>query len=71
MYPNPVKDILHFQSNNIAKVLIQNIIGQTIKINNINASESSIDMSNLPAGSYSVTLFMKDGNYATQKVVKL
>ncbi len=71
MFPNPVKDILHFQSKNIAKVVVRNLVGRTIDVNYINSSESSIDMNNLPAGSYFITLFMKDGNCTSQKVVKL
>lgn len=69
-YPNPVKDILHFKSNAVSKAVIINSIGQIIKVENINDSESDINMNEIPTGCYSVRFIMKNGDSSTQKVMK-
>lgn len=53
IYPNPVKDILHIKgSNSISNVEIYDAAGK--KINRVNDSRNSIDLSNLPKGAYTL-----------------
>ncbi len=66
IYPNPVKDILTIEGENISTVEIIDINGRVVKtINNIKSSKI-IDISSLNQGIY----FIKTGN-TVQKLVKL
>jgi len=68
-YPNPVNDVLHFSSNSkIEKVVITNMIGQTINAN-LNSDNTILDMSDLPTGNYFVKVTI-EGISKTIKVIK-
>jgi hypothetical protein len=72
LYPNPVQDKLHLNSERIiSQVIIRNLLGQTIQSVNVNNSETTLDMSQISAGNYFVTLKLDDGRITTQKIVKL
>lgn len=72
LFPNPVDDILRFEFS-------PDVTPQTVEIHDIQGrlirSQSSglesIDMSLLPAGTYTVRLVMKDGGCYCEKVMKL
>lgn len=69
-YPNPVKDILNISSaQNISNVEVFNLLGQQLIAKSINASDSSIDMTSLPSGSYLVKI-TADNQSKTIKVIK-
>jgi len=69
LYPNPVNDILHFSSNApIQKVVITNMLGQTINAN-LNSDNTSLDMSSLPIGNYFVKVTI-EGVSKTFKTIK-
>ncbi|MBF6607651.1 MAG: fibronectin type III domain-containing protein [Flavobacterium sp.] len=69
-YPNPVKDVLRVKhSGIISAISVFNVLGQQVIIQNINATESSVDMSALPSGTYIVKA-TADGVSKTFKVVK-
>jgi hypothetical protein len=69
-YPNPVTDILNISyTQEISKVSIHNLLGQEVLVKSINATESKIDMSNLPNGTYLVKVTV-DGLDKVLKVIK-
>lgn len=70
IYPNPVKDELKLSySSVISSVKIINILGQEVFNKKINDKEASLDLSNLKAGNYIVTLEIEDF-IKTIKIVK-
>jgi hypothetical protein len=69
-YPNPVKDVLNLAyTQNIEKVQVVNLLGQEVIAKAINATQSQIDMSSLPVGTYLVKV-TADGLVKTIKVIK-
>ena len=69
-YPNPVKDILNLSyTENMSQVSIFNLLGQQVVDKKLNASETQLDMSNLPQGTYLVKVTV-DNQVKTLKVVK-
>jgi hypothetical protein len=69
-YPNPVKDVLNLSyTENITKVQVINLLGQEVKAVSINATQSQVDMSNLPKGTYLVKVTAAD-EVKTIKVIK-
>lgn len=72
LYPNPVKDNLRIRSEKrIDQVIVRNLMGQTVKTVSVNNMEATLDLSQVPAGSYLITLKLADGRLSTEKIVKL
>ncbi len=72
MYPNPVKDKLRVNSEQIINQLIVcNLLGQLVKNVVVNNYETTLDLSPISAGNYFVTLKLADGRFTTRKIVKL
>ncbi|WP_040247783.1 T9SS type A sorting domain-containing protein [Psychroserpens mesophilus] len=70
LFPNPVNDVLHMQSNSIMEnVEIFNLLGQRIKAFTFEPNNNTIDMSALTDGIYLVQLSV-NGNELTYKVIK-
>ena len=67
-YPNPVKDILNFKTEqNISKVEVYDIAGRILSSNSI--SENKIDLSELKTGNYILKLYTEKGMFNI-KIVK-
>jgi hypothetical protein len=55
MHPNPVEDVLTVNADNtITTISVYNLIGQEVLTALPNTTETQVDMSNLPAGTYIV-----------------
>lgn len=67
LYPNPVKDILHF-SEEISTVKITDLSGKAVK--QITTSGKSLDVSKLPKGVYFITLITKTGKVISKRFIK-
>lgn len=67
LYPNPVKDILHF-SENVSVVKITDLSGKDVR--QFNLSGKSIDVSKLPKGIYLISISTKDGKLVRKKLMK-
>jgi len=71
-YPNPVQDKLRIKSNQIiSQVIVRNLVGQAVKNVVVNNTDATLDLGQLSAGNYFVTLKLSDGRIVTQKVIKL
>ena len=69
-YPNPVKDVLNLSySSTISKIAIYNLLGQEVLRQDINATQSQVDVSKLANGTYLVKA-EADGLQKTLKIVK-
>ncbi len=67
VYPSPVADILHIQTNTeIRKVTIYNKLGQLV----FTSKNDKIDISGLTKGVYFVKVEGINGNFGIQKIVK-
>jgi len=69
-YPNPVKDILFVDAENVKMVLLYNTAGETVYKNEKIAVEG-INMSSFSSGVYIISILKKDGSRVSGKVVKL
>ena len=65
MYPNPAKDLVTIESAKDAVVKIYSVNGQMLSQQNISEGVSTIDLSNLNAGMYFISV-----NETMVKVVK-
>jgi len=71
LYPNPFSDRLQIKSEHqINQVIIHDLLGQNIKVININSNDADIDLSQLATGNYFATIKLDDGRICTQKIVK-
>lgn len=67
VYPNPVKDILHF-SEEVSNIRIVDISGRVVK--QISGLEKTLDVSKLAKGVYIITATTKAGKTITNKIIK-
>jgi len=69
-YPNPANDTINLNAQgNIGTVTIFNILGQTVVDQNIDATSTQINVSNLSMGTYVMKVSV-DGQVGTYKVIK-
>ena len=74
MYPNPTASELNFEyptlDSNVFNIIINDMQGRTVVTNTINASNQSMDVTNLSSGLYQVLIM--DGNdlVGTKKLLK-
>jgi hypothetical protein len=71
-YPNPVVNKTTIRSiSEMSQVIVRNLLGQTVKSEILNTNQKTIDLSNISAGNYFVTVKLANGQSTTQKIVKL
>lgn len=69
IYPNPTNGILNIKADSlIESVSIINMVGQ--KLNNVQFSNSQINMNGLPNGVYIVEIKLKNGQIFSKKIIK-
>ena len=72
LYPNPVKDILHIQSNNILeRIIMYDINGRVLQdiVVSGNKSQENISLTNLSSGMYFINIYSNKGQI-TKRIVK-
>jgi len=72
VYPNPAKDVLYIKNTNNAQsyVLINNIIGQTVKKVELKSEITKVNISNLESGVYIYTLYENNKVSTSKKLIK-
>lgn len=70
VYPNPTNDYVTVTNVNGAKISVINILGAEVFSTTSNEDNATIDMSNLPSGTYFVKVANENGT-ATKKVMKV
>lgn len=71
LYPNPVQDQLLLKSEEtISEVIVRNLLGQVVTSVQVNNTEITIDMSEISAGNYFVSIKFGDGRVTTRKIAK-
>ncbi len=72
VYPNPANQKVNVVANeNIQSINIINMIGQTVlTINNVNALNKSIDITELSAGVYNVIVSSENGSSSKRLIIK-
>lgn len=68
VYPNPVKDILTVEGENIQQVNVYNTVGQLVKTINSNDNIVNVNVDDLQNGMYIVNVINNKGEVATSKV---
>ena len=69
-FPNPTSGVVTLKNNSsIEKVVLRNILGAEVLKSTINATQTSMDMSNLSSGSYILTVFV-NGQSAQYHILK-
>ena len=69
-YPNPTKDRLHLSAlENIEKVELVNLLGQTVLSESLNVRDTTLDISHLTEGVYIMKLSI-NGAVGSYKIVK-
>jgi hypothetical protein len=71
-YPNPaVNQLTVSAEKEMSQFIVRNLVGQSIKTVTVKGLQKTIDLSDIAAGNYFVTVKMTDGQLSTQKFVKL
>jgi hypothetical protein len=70
VYPNPAKDFLQldFIQPVKAQLSLQNLLGETLKTANINASKMQLDVSELAEGLYLINILEETGKSQVIKI---
>jgi len=72
IYPTSVSGNLNIKSEKeMSQVIVRNLVGQTLKTIAVSGFEKSIDLINLKAGNYFVSVKLATGLVSTYKIVKL
>jgi hypothetical protein len=70
LYPNPTSDVVTLQySKEITEISVLNLLGQTILNKKLNATVTTIDLSNFPSATYFVKI-VSEGKIKMVKVIK-
>ena len=67
LYPNPVKDILHF-SQEVSDIKVADLSGKMVK--QVSAKGKMVDISTLPKGVYIISATTREGKANHQKIIK-
>ena len=71
-YPSMVTNNLNVVAGSeMNMITVHNLLGQVVNSVTVNATEKTIDLSNVSAGNYFVTVKMSNGQQSTQRIVKL
>lgn len=71
IYPNPASNFINLSNlnNDIEKIALFNILGESVYSQNVSAEEKLVNVSHLNRGSYFLTFYVKDGTTITEKIL--
>lgn len=71
-FPNPVVDVVTFQSSSeMQRLELRNLLGHTVKVLTLAESKVECSLSGLPSGHYLAIVTLENGEVVLQKLVKL
>ena len=71
-YPNPIINQLTVTAKSeISQVIVSNLVGQSVQTVTVNDLQKTIDLSAISSGNYFLTVKLADGQFSTQKILKL
>lgn len=70
LHPNPTNSLVTVTSEDLSKIKVLNITGQTVLKLNCSGDNAIIDLTGQPAGIYFFNITDKQGNKCTRKIVK-
>lgn len=70
VYPNPASNMITVTTQNAARIVITNLVGQTMNVIGTPAERHVVSLAGYEAGVYMVTVYDHQGNANTQRVVK-
>jgi len=72
IFPNPVKSMLNFENmKDVDRIVISNMVGQQVLVRrNIGSESTSINVSSLSRGVYTISIYDKKGSTTIKKIVK-
>ena len=68
VYPNPVKDVLTVEGENLEQVSVFNTMGQLLKTVKCNGNVVNVNVSDLQNGMYIVNVIDNNGEVSSKKV---
>ena len=74
IYPNPANNVINIEGSDLSQVsiLITDIMGRVVDQSNVTQiSNTSLDISNIPAGTYQLTMLKGNGGISNAKFIKL
>jgi len=72
IYPSAAKSTLYLKSDiDVNQIVISNLVGQTIQSVKINSMQKTVDVSNLSAGNYFMSIQLLNGESVNRKFIKL
>ena len=72
IFPSAAKTTLNLKSDiEVNQVVIRNLVGQTIQTVNVNSMQKTIEVSNLSAGNYFMSIQLVNGESVNRKFIKL
>lgn len=71
MYPNPVSNQLTVENlEGVSQVMVSNILGQSLFVQNVTAAKLTINTSDLETGVYIVTFVTENGLARSERIIK-
>lgn len=68
IFPNPTKNVINIEGNDMAQIIIYNSLGQIMKSVECDAEKVTVDVNNFDEGIYFVNIINKDGVVSVNKV---
>lgn len=69
IYPNPAKNVVNINVNDLDKISVFNSIGQAVYVENVNSDEHAINVESWSNGLYYISLETKNGVISSQKII--
>lgn len=70
IYPNPAGDMVTVNTQNASRIVVSNLLGQTVRVITNPAQRQAISLAGLESGVYIVSVYDQQGNQSAQRLVK-
>lgn len=69
IYPNPARDFIYVEGENLKKIAVYNVLGEIIKDVNSVSAQTKIDAADLKTGVYIIEIINQDGIKLNKKLI--